>query len=86
MQKITENVIELSNRLRFPLSSVFQKIEEVMAIMNDRHVRHHPVLSENFKQIGIIFARDLIKEVITERDLFIEQLESYIISSYSLGG
>jgi CBS domain-containing protein len=54
-----------------------QSIDECMAIMNIRHIRHLPVL-ENRKLIGMITIRDAIKAVISEKENTISQLESYI--------
>ncbi len=54
-----------------------QSIEECMEIMNNRHVRHLPVL-ENNRLAGMITIRDAIKAVIAEKEHTIEQLESYI--------
>ncbi len=54
-----------------------QSIEECMTIMNNRHVRHLPVLENNLLA-GMITIRDAIKAVIAEKEHTIEQLESYI--------
>jgi CBS domain-containing protein len=54
-------------------------IEECMALMTDRHVRHLPVI-ENGQLLGILSIGDLVKETIAEQQLVIKQLESYIHS------
>jgi len=54
-------------------------IEECMALMTDRHIRHLPVI-ENSKLLGILSIGDLVKETIAEQQLTIKQLESYIHS------
>jgi CBS domain-containing protein len=54
-------------------------IEECMALMTDRHIRHLPVL-ENAKLIGILSIGDLVKATIAEQQFMIKQLESYIHS------
>ena len=54
-----------------------QSIEECMKIMNERHIRHIPVL-EDRKLVGMITIRDAIKAVISEKEHTIAQLENYI--------
>lgn len=54
-----------------------QSIEQCMALMTDKHVRHLPV-AENDKVIGIISIGDLVKAIISEQKFMIEQLEHYI--------
>ena len=56
-----------------------QTINEGMAIMTDKCVRHLPVL-EDGKLIGLISIGDLVKEVISEQEFIISQLEHYIHS------
>lgn len=54
-----------------------QPIEECMAIMAGKHIRHLPVL-EGGKLAGIISIGDVVKTLISEQKSLIEQLESYI--------
>ena len=54
-------------------------VEECMALMTERHFRHLPV-TENEKLLGILSIGDLVKETISEQQLVIKQLESYIHS------
>ena len=56
-----------------------QSINDGMAIMTEKCVRHLPVI-ENEKLIGLISIGDLVKEVISEQEFLIEQLEQYIHS------
>ncbi len=52
-----------------------------MALMTDKHVRHLPVCREG-KLAGIISIGDVVKAVITEQKVTIENLENYIMGKY----
>ena len=54
-----------------------QNIEECMAVMTDKRVRHLPVFDEG-RLLGVISIGDLVKSIITEQKFMIEQLEKYI--------
>jgi len=54
-----------------------QSIEECMAIVTDKRIRHLPVLQDG-KLIGIISIGDLVKAIIADQKFMIEQLERYI--------
>ena len=54
-----------------------QSIEECMAIVTDKRIRHLPVL-EGGQLIGIISIGDLVKSIIADQKFIIEQLERYI--------
>jgi len=56
-----------------------QSIEECMAIMTDKRIRHLPVIDEG-KLVGIISIGDLVKSIIADQKFIIEQLERYITS------
>ncbi|MCU7946716.1 MAG: CBS domain-containing protein [Candidatus Thiodiazotropha sp. (ex Cardiolucina cf. quadrata)] len=53
-----------------------QSVEECMAIMTEKRVRHLPVMQDE-KLVGIISIGDLVKAIIEEQ-FVIEQLVSYI--------
>ena len=48
-----------------------------MAIMTENRVRHLPVLDDG-KLIGMVSIGDLVKDIISEQQFIIEQLEHYI--------
>ena len=56
-----------------------QSIEECMAVMTDKRIRHLPVM-EDGKLVGIISIGDLVKSIIADQKFIIEQLERYITS------
>jgi CBS domain-containing protein len=53
------------------------KVEECMALMSDKRIRHLPVIAEN-KVVGVVSIGDLMKSIIQEREFDIEHLVNYI--------
>ncbi len=56
-----------------------QNIEECMAVMTEKRIRHLPVM-EAGQVRGVISIGDLVKSIIDEQKFIIEQLERYITS------
>jgi CBS domain-containing protein len=54
-----------------------QSLDECVAIMIDKNIRHLPVYDEG-KLIGIISVRDALKEMVDYQKFMISQLEHYI--------
>ena len=54
-----------------------QSVEECMAVMTDKTIRHLPVL-ENKRLVGMVSIGDLVKSIIGKQKFIIEQLERYI--------
>jgi len=53
--------------------------DSCMAIMNEKHIRHLPVL-EHDRLVGLVSIRDVVNMMLAERELTIRDLEQYISS------
>ena len=56
-----------------------RSIEECMALMTERRVRHLPVI-ENRRVLGVVSIGDLVKAMLDEQEFTIRELKSYIAS------
>ena len=54
-----------------------QTSEECMVLMTEKRLRHLPVM-EKGSLVGLVSIGDLVKDIISEQKLVIEQLEHYI--------
>lgn len=54
-----------------------QTCEECMALMTENRLRHLPVV-QGEKLVGLVSIGDLVKDIISEQQFIIDQLEHYI--------
>jgi IMP dehydrogenase len=54
-----------------------QSIEECMALVTEKRVRHLPVIDQE-KLVGVVSIGDLVKSIIADQQFMIEQLVRYI--------
>lgn len=52
-----------------------QQMDECMAIMNEHHIRHLPIL-EGDELVAMISLRDLVNVIVREQDMKIKELET----------
>ncbi|MCW8882040.1 MAG: CBS domain-containing protein, partial [Sedimenticola sp.] len=58
-----------------------KKVDECLAIMSDKRIRHLPVM-ENNELIGLISIGDVVKSIISEQEIVIDDLYNYIHGVY----
>jgi len=60
-----------------------ESIEQCMALMTAKHIRHLPVLDEG-RLIGIISIGDLVKAIIAQQEVWIQELENHVLKNTSI--
>jgi CBS domain-containing protein len=56
-------------------------LEEAMALMTSKHIRHLPIMNQG-KLSGIVTLGDVVKKIISEQKLTIDELENYVTGGY----
>ena len=57
-----------------------QTLEACMTLMTDHHFRHLPVITTENELVGLISIGDVVKALLAEQKMVINQLEEYIKS------
>lgn len=52
-------------------------VDQCMALMNENQIRHLPIV-EDGRVIGVVTIMDVIKNILSEKEFIIEQMEQYI--------
>ena len=58
-------------------------LQETMALMTAKHIRHMPVLKDG-RLIGMVTLGDVVKQIISEQKFTIKELEKYISGGYEI--
>jgi len=58
-----------------------QSVSDCMLLMTNRHVRHLPVI-ENDLLVGMVTIGDVVKTMISDQALMLEEMENYISGRY----
>ncbi|MDZ7302213.1 MAG: CBS domain-containing protein [candidate division KSB1 bacterium] len=54
-----------------------QSVNDCMALMTEKRIRHLPVLEEG-RLVGLVSIGDVVKDIIEELEFFVQQLQNYI--------
>jgi CBS domain-containing protein len=60
-----------------------ESIEQCMALMTAKHIRHLPVIEEG-RVIGVISIGDLVKAIIAQQEVWIQELENHVLKHTSI--
>ena len=58
-------------------------LQETMALMTAKHIRHMPVLKDD-RLIGMVTLGDVVKQIISEQKFTIKELAKYISGGYDI--
>jgi len=58
-------------------------IEQCMALMTAKHIRHLPVIDEG-RVTGVISIGDLVKSIIAQQEVWIQELENHVLKHTSI--
>jgi CBS domain-containing protein len=60
-----------------------QTVEKCLALMTKKQIRHLPVVSGS-RLVSIVSMEDLVRTIITDQKVLIQQLENYILEACSI--
>ncbi len=55
-----------------------QTVDDCMAIMNDKQIRHLPVINGDNELKGLVSIRDVVRDLVADKEFMIDQLITYI--------
>jgi CBS domain-containing protein len=86
--------LEARNERRTPIEEVMttqvvgirqdRGLDECLALMTNKFIRHLPVIDEQDRVVGVISIGDVVKELIEEQGFVIDQLVHYITGEYTV--
>ena len=77
-REITVGELMNTNVIHVSLST---RIEQCMTLMTEQRVRHLPVLDDDHL-VGLISIGDVVKQIISDQEFKIHELEKYVQGSY----
>ncbi len=82
-QKETLNLLPVSTFMTHEVITVTpeQSVKECMLLMTARHIRHLPVI-ENDQLAGMVTIGDVVKTIISDQALLLEEMENFISGRY----
>lgn len=82
-QKETLNMLPVSTFMTRDVITVTpeQSVKDCMVMMTARHIRHLPVIEAD-AVIGMITIGDVVKTIIADQALILEEMENYISGRY----
>ncbi|GIV65966.1 MAG: CBS domain-containing protein [Chloroflexota bacterium] len=82
-QRETLNLLPVSTFMTTDVITVSptQTVKDCMILMTARRIRHLPVI-ENDSLVGIITIGDVVKTIISDQALLLEEMEKYISGRY----
>ena len=71
--------IEVREIMSYPVICISPEltVEQTMALMTEKHVRHLPVVVDE-TVVGVISIGDVVRGIIEDKEFYIQQLTSYI--------
>lgn len=72
-----ERTHEYTGRKKWVTADADRSVEDCLAMMNERHIRHLPVMKGR-EVLGLISMRDVVRHLVEESGQTIHNLEKYI--------
>ncbi len=78
-KKSTETKVSeiMTDAIKVKFVDPSHSVDECMVIMSNNHIRHLPVIKDG-TPVGMLSIMDVVRNIISEKEFIIEQLEHYI--------